>query len=916
MHKTIAPGFLIATICLLQSGLLSMAANPVAPLMDPSGALAVIDLASESAWTLRLDDGPPRPIKVPGGGWNSDQQEPPIQVMREVRDFVRYERSITVPAVAAGQAVVLRFGAVAHGCEVLLDGKKVGEHHGPQVAFEMDLTENATPGKPQVLQVKAYHRRHYIKTGHTAQVAVGWDFSDGDDEASKAEAKEWCAWAGNSKVGYGITRSISLVVLPAVHLAEVFVRPSVTRQQLSADVWVRNDTNSERKLTVEGVLASWSRRSWQYPVLAPVQVAVAAHATAKVTLGPVAWTLGPESYWWPNIPYREDYQPQLHFLNLQVKEGGTLHQRYPQRFGFVEHAEGPYYYTVNGVRTTGISDATAEGQVSFYDAYVSPAWLPPTGPGTGAPESWRRYMRLGINTNRLHCSPPTEYMMQAADEVGFLIIPEAPIWGNTLSRYNPQYTPQTYQDMGRACRNHPSIARYSLANEVRDNMEEWRPAIDDMREVDDSRPLVFDMDGHSDGRLDGIKGGHAIRMWHYQNIHEKITPDKGICGMGESYTETNGMGNLAIGVRTMRMNDFCYMSGWSWINYWPNFLQGMSHDLHAWKVNNAADHRDGIDGWGSPIVDFVQQSFHPYLVQDHIALKQNPGEPVQLGAGKIRWPYQNSACAAGKPVERLVEVFNGGLSGNRLTLVWSLRWDKPDGPQAIPGGTIDCQIEPGFHATQKVAFTAPALEVGQDERNVYLILESRKDGQTVFRDDTLCLTLRAKILPGSAQFIGVDETTKGNWRGKYGAEGHLLVGKENALPAFAEFSWKSGEPFIYAKETDDPRALEFFQNAVAATTTNRIAAIQFGNQVVFELNAGTTPRRLSIYQVDWDKQGRVQEILIVDETGRTLDKQTVKAFSGGCYLSWTVQGKIRVAVGKITYQSAGINGIFLDLSNK
>ena len=37
------------------------------------------------------------------------------------------------------------FGAVAHGFEVFLDGKKVGEHHGPQVPFTIDLTAYAVP---------------------------------------------------------------------------------------------------------------------------------------------------------------------------------------------------------------------------------------------------------------------------------------------------------------------------------------------------------------------------------------------------------------------------------------------------------------------------------------------------------------------------------------------------------------------------------------------------------------------------------------------------------------------------------------------------------------------------------------------------------------------------------------------------
>ena len=913
----VALTFTLLGVCRAESVPTSSAAFVPLPL---PGALTVIDLASDTDWTLRLDDGPARPIKVPGGGWNSDRQTPPIQVLREVKDFVRYERKITIPSLVQGQGVQLRFGAVAHGCEVYLDGVKVGEHHGPQVAFAIDLTGHATPGKEQLLQVKVYHRRHYMVPGSkkTAAIAVGWDYPDGDDEASRAEGKNLSGgWHGQSKVAYGIARSVVLAILPAVHVEEVFIRPSVAHRQLACEVWVRNETAEPKALTVGGLFSSWNQREWVYPSLSPVAVAVPAKSTVKVALPTVDWKLGEQSYWWPNIPFREDYVAQLHFLSLQVKEGDKVLQTYPQRFGFVEHAEGPHYYTVNGVRVTGFSDATAEGQVSCFDAYSSPAWLPPTGPGTGTPESWRRYMRIGININRLHCSPPTETMMQAADELGFMLIPEAPIWGNGFSCYSPIYTPQTYHDLGRACRNHPSVARYSLTNEVREKQTAdwpWRAAIDDMREVDDLHPLTFEVHALGNGKVEGFKGGHAWIMEHYTNINEKVGPEKGIRGMGEHFWHIN-MGKFAVGVRTLRVNDWCYLSGWSWANYWPNFFQGMNHDLHAWKHDNHPDRKDGIDGWGSPIVQFTQRSLHPYLLQDLGVLAQNPGEPIQSGSnGEIQWPSQFPGCAAGRPHERLIEVFNGGLAGNRLTLSWTLHWDRPDGPSATPGGEIECAIEPGFHATQKVAFNVPKLEKDRDQRTLCLVLESRKDGRTVFREDGLRLTVSAKeIAPCGAKFIGTDDTTQGSWRGKYGAEGHALAGRETEMPAAVHFTWVKSKTWVYEKQTEDLRAIEFFQNDTIPTARDRIAAGCYASEVVFALDCGTAPRRLSLYHLDWDKKNRVQEVEIADALrGVILDKQTISAFTGGRYQTWNVQGKVRVTIRRLRGDNASISGVFLD----
>ena len=311
----------------------------------------------------------------------------------------------------------------------------------------MDLTNFATPGREQTLQVKAFHQRHYWVPvskypkfkGHgqkmTSEVPVGFDFS--------------CQrlHSGNSNVGYGITRSIHLEIQPAVHIEDTFVRPSVTKYQLACDVWLHNTTGIDRTLKIHASLTSWNKRKWNYPAIPPASISVPAGQTVKITIGPIPWNLGRESYWWPNIPFREDYAAQLHILNFEITEAARVWQTHPQRFGFVEHGEGPFYYTVNGVRVTGISDSTAEGQVSFYDQYNSPAWLPPTKPGTGAPESWRRYMRVGININRVCCAPPTDYMMEAADEVGFMLIPEVPIWGNGLSTYT-RYTRQSYHRHG------------------------------------------------------------------------------------------------------------------------------------------------------------------------------------------------------------------------------------------------------------------------------------------------------------------------------------------------------------------------------------------------------------------------------------------------------------------------------------
>jgi hypothetical protein len=182
---------------------------------------------------------------------------------------------------------------------------------------------------------------------------------------------------------------VRLAVYPEVRISDVFVRPSVSRASLTYDVWVRNHSKAARTVRVGAGLSSWNGDAWEYPALPDAELTIPAESEGKVSIGPIAWALGAESYWWPNKPFRKDHQARLHNLNLTLSEGESVLQRKGQRFGFVEWSEGPFYYLVNGVRINQVGDGTPESAMSEYDCYsVSPAFLPPTGPGTGPVIRW------------------------------------------------------------------------------------------------------------------------------------------------------------------------------------------------------------------------------------------------------------------------------------------------------------------------------------------------------------------------------------------------------------------------------------------------------------------------------------------------------------------------------------------------
>jgi hypothetical protein len=343
-------------------------------------------------------------------------------------------------------------------------------------------------------------------------------------------------------------------------------------------------------------------------------------------------------------------------------------------------------------------------------------------------------------------------MLDVADELGFMLIPETAIRGCQAQEWHAQYLPQAVRELARFCRNHPSVCRYSLCNETK---PEWIPDLVDAIEPEDgTRPLVFeDNQVNRPARIEGRRGkGHAYAMLHYR-AHPR--PVEMITGLGEyawqwdGHQQTGrdalfGSGGLEeftyVGA-DMRRWDVAYMAGWDFINYWPNFLEGMSHEKHVWKQScYQADRADGLDGWDSPVVRWLQKNFHPYLVMD-VSVHELNGSTSDLK----QWPERTASYAPGARIERKVEIFNDGLSGRDFEVEWEARWDAAQGPVVASGALGDLVIEPGFHKTVNLAFTAPSATTGN--RKMFLVLRSKLQGKEVFREEGLYFWIKTTSLP-------------------------------------------------------------------------------------------------------------------------------------------------------------------------
>lgn len=174
--------------------------------------------------------------------------------------------------------------------------------------------------------------------------------------------------------------------------------------------------------------------------------------------------------------------------------------------------------------------------------------------------------------------------------------------------------------------------------------------------------------------------------------------------------------------------------------------------------------------------------------------------------------------------------------------------------------------------------------------------------------DSPAITITANLPTSEAALRSVDNTGMGDWIGRYGSEGFLIINETNALPGFANLEPVNSGAFSFEVVTDHPSALR------RPADTNRIAACWYGDPFSIKLRLDDGRRHLvTLYFLDWLGGARVQQVDLVDlETGTLLTSETIADFAPGRYLTWAVEGQVEFRLTRLEGANAVVSGIFLD----
>jgi len=168
----------------------------------------------------------------------------------------------------------------------------------------------------------------------------------------------------------------------------------------------------------------------------------------------------------------------------------------------------------------------------------------------------------------------------------------------------------------------------------------------------------------------------------------------------------------------------------------------------------------------------------------------------------------------------------------------------------------------------------------------------------------------ATIPAASASFVGVDVSTQGNWRDRYGVSGYNVIGDSSAgNPHYASDiavtpgTHNSG---LWAAYSLSPSCLQ----PAASGNPNRLAGVWF--QTSWTLDVSTVASHtMELYLLDFPNSGYAETITIKDAaSGTVLSTQTASSFAGGKYYIWNITGSVTVTFTSTAGHWAVLSGIF------
>ncbi|MBN1377824.1 MAG: DUF4982 domain-containing protein [Gammaproteobacteria bacterium] len=320
-----------------------------------------------------------------------------------------YRKTFFIPESDLGKRIVIEFDGVHRDSRVWINGFYIGEHHSGYTGFQYDLSDYLNYGSENVITVRA-----------DTTMEEGWYYE-----------------------GAGIYRHVWLSKTAPVHVAQygTFVTTTINKNQTATVTVKTKITNESQNNAIVKLLHTLNgQQDTPVAISNPETITLAAGETIESSQEirvkkPALWSLE---------------NPFLYRLDTTIQSKNKTIDRYKTNFGMRSVRFDPDKgFFLNG------KHLQIKGSNNHQDH---------AGVGAAVPDALqtfrlKRLKEMGSNAYRSAHNPPTPELLDAADQLGMLVLVENRLMGSSTEHLHE------LEQMILQNRNHPSIIAWSIGNE-------------------------------------------------------------------------------------------------------------------------------------------------------------------------------------------------------------------------------------------------------------------------------------------------------------------------------------------------------------------------------------------------------------------------------------------------------------------
>ena len=369
-----------------------------------------------------------------------------------------YFREFNVPANWKDYSVYLRCDAVFSEAHIWVNGKEVGSHTGPMVAFEKEVTEQIEPGKV-----------NRIVMGIVSETMADTLMSGTQYAAHQLG---------------GILRKVYLVAVPKVHLSDLWIQTDLDENYKNATLKINGQLiNKSKNASSSKISIKLTGPSGKEVILSSneTQLDVNGNGSANVNL---VFPIDKPEKW-------DAEHPNLYTLEFNVNtKGGS--EKIIKSVGFRQIKVVGNQLFVNGKRIKLKGVNRHEVHPLFGRSLTNEQWE----------KDAKLFKAANVNYIRTSHYPPAEEFVEWCDKLGLYVELENPIaWighhANHHWKTHEPHDPALYPYLENISDanisffgNHPSIIMWSMANESAWGPN-WAKLADFFAKKDPTRPATF-----------------------------------------------------------------------------------------------------------------------------------------------------------------------------------------------------------------------------------------------------------------------------------------------------------------------------------------------------------------------------------------------------------------------------------------